>query len=90
MSPMLERVCLSLSEQFDRLMEARDLTQRALAWRLGRRQHGTVSHVLKARDSKISTIVALADALDCDVVVTLVPRPRVRSFGAPIARRVAP
>lgn len=63
-----------MSEQLDRLMDRRGLTQRALAGRCGHGSHGTVSHVLQARDTKLSTLVTLADALKCDVVVTLIPR----------------
>jgi hypothetical protein len=74
MGNALERVCMSISDQFDAVMRLRRITQRKLAWRTGRTREGSVSNVLRARNCTVATLVDLADGLDHDVVVTLVPR----------------
>lgn len=40
----------------------------------GRLSENTVRNVFKGRDHRLSTLAEIADALDCDVVVSITPR----------------
>ncbi len=70
----LERVLVSISEQLDAAMRRRRTTTRGLAVSTGRTFTGTVSSVLGARNHTVRTLVDLADGLELDVEVRLVPR----------------
>lgn len=70
----IERVLLSISDQFDQRMRALRITQLKLSLKTGRTGTQAILRVLKAKGTRVATLVELADALDCDVRVSLVPR----------------
>lgn len=68
---MTEDILESLACQLDRTMRRQRLRQHVLAERTGLSRM-TVSRVLRARDTRISTIATIANALGVQVQITLV------------------
>ncbi len=54
---------------------ARQKADRVLKQCCGAMAVSTAWKVLNAQDHKVSTLIDVADAMDCDVVITIVKRP---------------
>lgn len=68
-----DTVSVRVSAILDERRRAKDLTIKALAARADLARHAT-GYALDGRTMRTSTLAKLADALDCDLVVTLRPR----------------
>lgn len=71
---IIEAVLVSVANQIDAAMRARRMSQLRLAMRTGRVHHNTVNRAVRARNLQLSTLVDLADGLDHDVEIKLIPR----------------
>lgn len=61
-----------LAHLLDRCLRERHWKRTAFA--RGHVHANTVRHVLQGKDSRLSTLIALADALDCELVVEFKPK----------------
>lgn len=61
----------SITAQLDRLMRRQRLTQKRVAERSGLAPN-TISRVLRARDTRISTLIQIASTIGAGVQITLV------------------
>lgn len=77
----VERVGLKVSEEIDRWMTRRGVTQRTIS--VGR---STLLRGLKGKNLQLSSVAEIADALDCDVFIEFTARPQVK----PIRPQVDP
>jgi hypothetical protein len=64
--------------KMDRLLQARHWKR---TFANGKVSRNTVRRVFGGRDHRVSTLIALADALDCDLIIDL--RPRVSPLPPP-------
>lgn len=72
----LDTLRLSISDQINALQEAREWSLARLARESRVSEHGLLDTLKGVNNTKILTLVAIADAHDCDVVVRLRPRRR--------------
>jgi DNA-binding Xre family transcriptional regulator len=74
-----EALILAVAARIDLLMAQQAISQAELALRAGVHRI-TINRSLQGRGLSLATIDRLAAALDCDVVVDLVPRTAVNSL----------
>jgi transcriptional regulator with XRE-family HTH domain len=60
---------MDLAEQIKRIMLDKGMTQKALAEKLGVKQPRISEALGDRRDTYVATLIAIAEALDCDVVL---------------------
>jgi DNA-binding Xre family transcriptional regulator len=68
-----EHLAVLISQRLDAVMTRRGVSMAALAARGGPHEN-TISRILRAHDTRLSTLVTLAAALGCEVRVEIVPK----------------
>ncbi len=63
----------NISLQIKHIMLDKDMTQDDLAKKMDTTRQN-ISRMLSGKDFKISTLEAIADALDCDLHIDIIPR----------------
>jgi transcriptional regulator with XRE-family HTH domain len=62
-----------LAARVEALLNARRWKRSAFAH--GKVSANTVRRILHGKNARLSTLIALADALDCDLIIDIKPRP---------------
>lgn len=75
---------VKLPDPLARIAATLDAVLRARHWKKTAFAHGkvstnTVRNVLQGKDHRLSTLIALAEALECDLVIDLQPRQNSQS-----------
>lgn len=70
--PDPESVIGRLAHRIDRVLQAKGWKRSAFAH--GKVSSNTVRRVLRGKDARLSTLIALADALECELVVDFKPK----------------
>lgn len=80
LTPAQEAILEAIAARLDDLMAAQAIKQAEVFLRArGAVSPSTVGNVLRAHDHKISTLIAIAHALDCRVEITILPYSMDRS-----------
>lgn len=81
-----EKIKLQLAEELDRVREERGLTQQDLAEHC-RTTQSAISRFLNGQDTRspqLDTLIKLADAVDMELRISLLPRVAVTKWTAPV------
>lgn len=65
---------LSFKEQANIIRKRKKITQKEMADKMGVIQQNVAQFFNTDKDTKLSTMYKIADALDCDLKIELVPR----------------